>query len=160
LAKLRADRCSAVAAFGARRIVESRSSLVEEYLRQMMSGPGHLRFFVQPLVALLLGVRDGLRDHRLGRAPFLHSVVRDRGNRKALLRDGLRGILVPLLIAVSASYLFQWLIRFRIRLLPGLLYAVLFVAFPYICSRGFSNRAAGLWRRRIPPSRGPTATTS
>jgi hypothetical protein len=118
---------------------------MEGYLHQMWGGPGHARFFLQPAIAILLGLRAGLRDHRHGKSPFLHTVVRDwhRGGKVVLL-DALRGLIVPLCIAMSASLLFQWVIRKELHLIPGLLYALLFVALPYVAARGFSNRAAGL----------------
>src|SRR5258708_31444400 len=36
-----------------------------------LSGPGRLRFIVQPTVAVLLGLRDGKRDSRTAHPPFL-----------------------------------------------------------------------------------------
>ena len=36
-----------------------------------LHGPGRLRFILQPLVAIVLGTRDGVKDARIGRPPFL-----------------------------------------------------------------------------------------
>jgi len=36
-----------------------------------LSGPGKLRFIIQPTVAILLGVRDGTKDASAGMPPFL-----------------------------------------------------------------------------------------
>src|SRR6516162_8142697 len=51
-----------------------------------LSGPGRLRFIFQPTVAVLLGVRDGVRDARMGLAPFLSALTHQKANRHDLLR--------------------------------------------------------------------------
>lgn len=40
-----------------------------------LSGPGRLRFIMQPAVALFLGIRDGKSDTRMGRPPFLSALL-------------------------------------------------------------------------------------
>ena len=40
-------------------------------LPQRLTGPGRLRFLLQPMVAILLGWRAGLGDAREGRPPYL-----------------------------------------------------------------------------------------
>jgi hypothetical protein len=46
-----------------------------EDLWARLLGPGRLRFILQPTAAILLGVRDGKRDARIGRPPFLSGLV-------------------------------------------------------------------------------------
>ncbi len=121
--------------------------MLHDYFREMYGGPGHLRFFVQPAIALLLGVREGVRDRRAGRTPFLLALAR----HEARLRDGLRVIALPLAVAVAASFLFQYLIRARLRPLPALLYAAVFVALPYLIARALTNRALARRDHRRPP---------
>jgi hypothetical protein len=115
---------------------------------EMVTGPGHLRFFIQPAIAILLGARDGLKDHKLGLPPYLFSIVHQSTSRGRRLAEGARSIGVPLIFAVAAAYLFQHLILGRIVLLAGFLYALVFVALPYVLSRSLSNRAARLGRSR------------
>jgi hypothetical protein len=43
-------------------------------LQAMLSGPGHMRFLIQPLVAVLLGLRDGKLDVEAGKPPFALSL--------------------------------------------------------------------------------------
>jgi hypothetical protein len=49
-----------------------------EDLWARLLGPGRLRFLVQPTAAILLGVRDGKRDSRVGRPAFLSGLVFQR----------------------------------------------------------------------------------
>ena len=51
-----------------------------------LSGPGRLRFLLQPTVAILLGSRDGLKDARVGLPPFLWALVFHGEHRRELLR--------------------------------------------------------------------------
>jgi hypothetical protein len=111
-----------------------------QYIRQMLAGPGTLRFVVQPIVSVLAGLLHGVRDQRLGHAPFLASVVHARSARLRRLGEGLRAIAVPLAIALTASVVFQQIIRARVRLVFALAYALLFVALPYFFARGMANR--------------------
>lgn len=111
------------------------------YLDEMLRGPGHLRFVIQPLIAILLAVRDGRLDVALGRPPYVVSLfTRSRAGRRARLGEGLRSIVVPLCLAIAASLLFQYLVMQRVRLWAGLGYAALFVALPYALARGAANR--------------------
>ena len=117
---------------------------VRQHIAEMVAGQGTLRFFIQPALAVVLGIIHGIRDHRRGRPPYLIGLVRARGHRFALVGQGLREILVPLCIAVIFSELFQYVNRSRMSLTYGLLYAVLFVAIPYFITRALANRVAGV----------------
>lgn len=108
----------------------------------MFGGPGSLRFFLQPSVAIFLGILHGLRDHRAGRPVYLVGLIAAKGKRLRRLGEGLRDIAVPLCVALAASYTFQYIIRSRVHLGYGLLYAALFMALPYFASRGLTNRLA------------------
>jgi hypothetical protein len=126
-----------------------------EYLHRMMGGPGSMRFYIQPSIALLLGLRDGARDARLKQHPFLFALATHKGERGDLLKQAIAAIVVPLCIATAASLVIQYLVVAKMHLLYALLYAFIFVALPYGITRGLANRAFTAWgRRRIPP-RGP-----
>ena len=116
---------------------------MRQHIVDMVGGRGTLRFFIQPALAVVLGVLHGIRDHRRGRAPFLIGLARARGRRLANLGRTLREILVPLCVAVIFSDIFQYVNRSRISFGYGLLYAALFVAMPYFITRALANRVAG-----------------
>ena len=131
---------------------------MRQHIVDMVGGRGTLRFFIQPTLAVVLGVIHGIRDHRRGRAPYLIGLVRARGHRFAHVGQALREILVPLCVAVIFSDVFQYVNRSRISPGYGLLYAVLFVAIPYFITRALANRVAGAsgahrWRMHGSPPR-------
>jgi hypothetical protein len=125
---------------------------MRRHIIDMVGGSGTLRFFIQPALAVVLGVIHGIRDHRRGRPPYLIGLVRARGHRLAHLGKGLREILVPLCVAVIFSYVFQYVNRSQISLGYGLLYAVLFVAIPYFITHALANRVAGASAAQTPGS--------
>jgi hypothetical protein len=122
---------------------------MRQHITEMVGGPGALRFFVQPATAILLGILHGIRDHRHGREPYLIALVRAGDARGRHLLEGLRAIAVPLSLAVLGAYIFEYVIRHRIYVFYGLLYAALFVAIPYFVTRALANRLASL---RTPPT--------
>jgi hypothetical protein len=114
-----------------------------EHVRVMLSGPGTMRGVIQPIVALVLGILHGLRDHRMGRRPYMAELVHGiAGTRWQCVKKALHEIWVPLVVALLASMVFQYVIRSRINLLYALLYALIFVALPYFLARGLANRGA------------------
>ncbi len=111
-----------------------------DYIVELISGPGTLRFVLQPLIAILLGIRDGRNDAKAGTPPYLYRLVVDSGNRGAAAKGGLRAIITPLIIAVVLDSILQIIIFDVWRLQWALVVGVCLVGIPYVLVRGISNR--------------------
>jgi hypothetical protein len=109
-------------------------------LQAMLSGPGHLRFIIQPIVAILLGLKDARLDVKAGRAPFLLSLFRSK-NRAQLAEQALKQIAVPLAVATSLDAVLQYVIFGRVKVLSAFLIGAVLIALPYALSRALGNRA-------------------
>ena len=109
-----------------------------------LTGPGRLRFLLQPLVALLLGIRDGRADARAGRVPYLWALLSGHGSRRALLRDSLGSIANVMLAAILCDAVAQWLIFRAVSPGAALLIGPVLISAPYAVSRALTNRGAGL----------------
>lgn len=111
-----------------------------------LTGPGRLRFVLQPLVAMVLGVRDGRADSRAGRTPFLWALASERGSRRALLRSAFASISNVVFAAILCDAIAQWLL-FRI-VSPGaaLLIGPVLIGAPYAITRALANRGARVSR--------------
>jgi hypothetical protein len=118
-------------------------------LEAMLGGPGRLRLIVQPLVAILLGIRDGRLDAAAGRAPYAFAVLFARERRKEALLSGLRTLIKPLTLAILIDMLVQYFIFRHVRLWEALLVGTGLVALPYVAARGITNRVTR--RRPAPP---------
>jgi hypothetical protein len=110
-----------------------------------LSGPGRLRFIMQPIVAILLGTRDGVKDARAGSRPFLWGLVFHRELRGQLLRSGLASVRNLVAIAILLDIISQYLIFHEIHPGAAVLLGPMLIALPYALARAFANRIA---RRR------------
>jgi len=109
-------------------------------LGAVMGSPGALRFIVQPLLAILLGVRDGRLDAEAGKRPFLLSLLTAHEDRRALLKSGWASIAIPFLVAILVDMLLRFFVYLSIRPLASIVVGGLLVGLPYSLARGMSNR--------------------
>jgi hypothetical protein len=113
-----------------------------EGLELRLIGPGKGRFILQPLVAIALGIRDGIADAKHGNPPYLLRILFESGNRRTLLKQSLKSIATPLTIGIVLDMILQWVLFQAVRLYPAILAGAILVAFPYSLARGLSNRIA------------------
>ena len=119
-----------------------------------LDGPMHIRLIVQPLVALLLGVRAGMRDARAHRPPFL-AALRRHEQRRERLRQGWRDIGKVFLLAAAIDAIYQTWVHQGIFLLELLVTATVVALVPYALVRGPARRIAGAWIAVREHARGP-----
>lgn len=113
-----------------------------EDLPKRLTGPGRFRFVLQPLAAILLGVRSGIADARAGRPPYFWALVTDRQRRRALAREALATVANLLLMGILLDSVFQWMILGVSHPGPALLVGPVLIAAPYSIARALSNRIA------------------
>jgi hypothetical protein len=110
-----------------------------------LSGPGRMRFVLQPTVAIVLGARDGIKDARAGLRPFISALVFHSGHRAGMLRNMFASVRNLVAIAILLDVVSQFLIFREIHPGAALLLGPVLIAFPYALSRASTNRIA---RRR------------
>jgi hypothetical protein len=109
------------------------------------SGSLGLRFLLQPAMSIIIALRDGIKDARTGRSPYLWTVLSDPDKRGARLREGLAATGKILLLAILLDGVYQ-LIEFKmIYPLEALIVAVLLALIPYLLLRGPVARIARWW---------------
>jgi hypothetical protein len=113
-----------------------------------LAGPGRFRFILQPTVAALLGIRDGAADARAGRPPYLWGVVFGTGERRELMRTGLRSIANLVLMGILLDTVFQWVILGVAHPGAAIVVGPVLIAGPYSVARALANRFA----RARPPA--------
>jgi hypothetical protein len=113
------------------------------------SGPGRLRFLLQPTVAILLGSRDGRKDARMGLPPYLWALAFHGEHRSALLRGTFTSIREIVAVAILLDVLSQYLIFREIHPGAAILLGPVLIGMPYMVSRAFANRLA---RKQKSPS--------
>jgi hypothetical protein len=110
------------------------------------SGPFAFRFILQPIMATLAALRDGIPDARTGRAPFLHTVLTDPAQRRGRLDEALIATSRIVLLGLAMDTAYQ-LIEFKVfHPMEALIIALLLALPPYLLLRGLVTRIA---RRRM-----------
>ncbi len=106
-----------------------------------LEGPMSFRFIMQPLMALILAFRDGRRDAREGRPPYIWSLFTDPEHRGEMLRSGWKSIGKVFIVAIILDNAFQYIVfhNFR-RPGAGLIVGVILALVPYLLLRGPVSR--------------------
>src|ERR1700748_978397 len=97
----------------------SLSTLGTDFLGRF-DGPLHLRFFLQPLMALLFALRDGRNDARAGRGAYLWAFFTDPTQRRYLLERGWKGISKVFVLAVALDVAYQVMVWHALKPLQAL----------------------------------------
>ena len=105
-----------------------------------LSGPGRLRFIIQPTVAVLFGARDGAKDARIGSPPFLRVLVTHGNTRRESLKKAFLSIRDLILVAILLDIISQYLIFHVIHPGAALLLGPVLIGIPYIVSRDWASR--------------------
>ena len=113
-------------------------------------GPGRLRFILQPLMAIFLGLRDGIKDAHELTPPFLSSLVFSRAHRKTMWRQAITSTSDRIAIAILLDLLAQALIFGEIRPGVALVLGPILIAVPYATARGVANRVTRSRARHAP----------
>ena len=120
-----------------------------DYIIELLSGPGNLRFVVQPLIAILLAIRDGRNDAKSGTPAYLAELVSGSGPRGATLKVSMKATLIPFSVAVILDSILQIVIFDVWRLQWALVVGLFLVGLPYVVVRSISN---SLFSRHSPVS--------
>lgn len=105
-----------------------------------LTGPLHFRFIIQPIVAILLGLRDGKMDAKAGSSPYIINLFTHREQRSLLFRSAFISILKPVLFGIFIDGIAQYLIFKTISPSGALFVGSFVIAIPYVLARGLSNR--------------------
>ena len=127
--------------------MEEQLSRVWQEVVSRPDGPLAMRFYLQPLMALILAVRDGLQDARGGKPAYLWWIFNHPGRRWELIRDGWQSVGKIFVIAVTLDIVYGLIVFRGVRPIETLLVASTLALVPYIVFRGPINRLAqGFYR--------------
>jgi len=113
-----------------------------EHLIGRLAGPIMFRVIVQPTMAVIVAIRDGLKDAKTGRPLYFYSLLTHPTERRQLLKDGWKSVGLVFVSAIVIDGVYQ-VIVFR-RFYPGeaLHVAIVLAIVPYLLIRGLANRIA------------------
>ncbi len=119
-----------------------------EDIPKRLAGPGRFRFVLQPMIATILGIGNGLADARAGRPPYLWGMLFHRHLRGELVRTGLATVANLLLMGILLDSVFQWVILGVSYPGAALVVGPVLIMAPYAIARALSNRLAVLRKNR------------
>ena len=111
-------------------------------------GPMSFRFILQPAMATIAALHDGIRDARSGRAPYLNTIIHDPAQRGGRLQEGLISISRIILLCFAIDAIYQW--RVLGTFYPGeaVVITLILAVIPYVILRGPIDRIARWWIAR------------
>ena len=116
-----------------------------------LTGPLTFRVILQPVMAMLYAVRDGLRDARAGRPAYFWSILTNPEGRISLLNEGWRAVLRVIVLGVIMDTIYQIIVLRTIRPLELVLVVLMLAFVPYVLLRGPINRIARRWLGPLTP---------
>ena len=113
-----------------------------------LDGPLHFRFIVQPLMATIFAIVDGVKDAKAGKPAYFWDLFFTSGHRKELIRDGWKRVGKIFVLAVILDVIYQ--LKFQGTLYPGeiLIVTLVLAIAPYLVLRGPVNRVVRLWEKK------------
>jgi len=121
---------------------------IVENLFGRLDGPMHFRFILQPLMASIFALRDGIKDAKTGKPAYFWTIVFDAGQRKEFLADGWKHVGKIIIFACVLDIVYQ--VKVLHAIYPGevLIVAFLLAVVPYLLLRGPVNRIARLLTKK------------
>jgi hypothetical protein len=117
------------------------------------SGPLYIRLILQPLMAILLAIRGGLRDARAGRPAFLWAVLTRVEARRNMLQSGWKDVSRLFVLALVLDTIYQIVALRSLYPLQALIVAAMLAFVPYVLVRGpVARLARGGCRPKAPAS--------
>ncbi len=113
-----------------------------EELPQRFTGPGRLRFILQPIIAIVLGVRGGLVDAKAGKPPYLYGLLFHAERRREFLRSAVAHIRNLLAAGIILDIVFQLVLYHSVHPAAAVLVAPILICIPYAVSRALTRGLA------------------
>jgi hypothetical protein len=129
--------------------LEAMEQLWQRYVENLfarLDGPLHFRLIMQPTMAAIFAVIDGVKDAKLGKPEYVWEVATSPEHRRELLNDAWKRVGKIFILAVILDVVYQ--LKVTRWIYPGetLTVAILLAVVPYILLRGPVNRIV-CWRR-------------
>ena len=108
-------------------------------------GPMTFRFVLQPVMSIIAATADGVNDARMGRTPFLWTIINQPEKRAGRLGEALNATARILLLGIGMDVIYQY--RVFDEFYPGeaVIIAIALAFFPYLLLREPISRLARRW---------------
>jgi hypothetical protein len=108
-------------------------------------GPMTFRFILQPTMAAIAALHDGVKDARAGRSPFFWTVLSNSAKREGRLREGLISTAQIILLGIAMDTIYQIIVLETFYPAEAAIIAIVLAFVPYALLRGPIERVARWW---------------
>ena len=109
-------------------------------------GPMTFRFILQPVMASIAALYDGIADAREGRSHYLWTLLTDSSERVGRLREGVIATSRILLLGLTMDTIYQYIEFDTFHPAEAVIVTLLLAFAPYILLRGPVSRLVAWWR--------------
>jgi hypothetical protein len=109
-------------------------------------GPMTFRFILQPIMATIAALYDGVKDARTGRSPYLWTILSNPEKRGGRLREGWISTARIILLGLCMDLIYQFIEFKTFHPAEAVIIALLLAFVPYLLLRGPCARIARWWR--------------
>jgi hypothetical protein len=106
------------------------------------SGPLAFRLVLQPIMASILAIIDGVKDARLGRPLYTWTILTDPAHRGGYIREGLKRVTRVIIFALVMDAIYQFIVLRWFYPGEALVTAFVLAVLPYLLIRGPVARIA------------------
>jgi hypothetical protein len=108
-------------------------------------GPMVFRYFLQPTMATIAAIVSGISDARLGRTPFLYTVINNPAERAGRLDEAIVDTSRIMLLGMIMDSIYQYIEFVSFHPAEAVIVTLLLAFLPYLLMRGLVARAARWW---------------
>jgi hypothetical protein len=109
-------------------------------------GPMSFRIFLQPIMAVIAALTDGIKDAKSGRSPYFWTVLTNPTERADRLREGLVSTARIILLALAMDVIYQVVALKAFYPVEAVVVAIVLGFVPYFVLRGPIARVARWYR--------------
>jgi hypothetical protein len=117
-------------------------------LLERPGGPMTFRFVLQPIMATIAALVDGVRDARNGRDPYFWTILTNPAERGTRLHEGLIATARVILLGLCMDLIYQFIVFDTFHPAEAVIIAGLLAFVPYLLLRGPITRVARWWLAR------------
>ncbi len=122
--------------------MEDLFSRVFEDLVGRVSGPMKFRLILQPVMAALFAIRNGLKDAQENKPPYFWAMFTNPDSRADMIRDGWKSVGRVFILGIIIDAIYQFVVFRWFYPVEALIVAAILALVPYLLIRGPLNRIA------------------
>lgn len=120
---------------------------IMENLGARVTGPMHLRIYLQPIMATVFAIIAGIKDAKFGKPAYFWAMFTQPEHRREMLKDGWKSVGKVFVIAMVLDIVYQLVVQRWVYPFEVIIVALILAIIPYLLLRGPINRIASIFSK-------------